>query len=178
MPKFLYGVALCLIIAAAGVMYNIWEAPWKNAVETGVAPIENINLQSETVTLTKLDDTEVSSEIFSGKPVLMFFFTTWCARCQQELPQMLKYQKAQAENAHIVLVNASAQEPSLSKAKATLQEAGAKSVLLDKEGVALEQLQIEYVPYMLTFNADGDLTGRFPGGAERSNIEQKLFADD
>jgi cytochrome c biogenesis protein CcmG, thiol:disulfide interchange protein DsbE len=96
--------------------------------------------------LKDLDGNEVRLSDFSGKPVLINFWTTWCIPCQNELPVLEEIHKNFSEEGLVVLgVNITSQdsiqdiEETISTKNITypilLDEVGKVSLLYETRGI-------------------------------------------
>ena len=52
-----------------------------------------------------LDGKLVSLADFTGKPVIVFFWASWCPHCRRELPEMERLQLAAGDRIRVVAVN-------------------------------------------------------------------------
>ncbi|PIR01150.1 MAG: thiol-disulfide oxidoreductase [Nitrospinae bacterium CG11_big_fil_rev_8_21_14_0_20_45_15] len=114
---------------------------------------------------------------FRGKPVLLHFWATWCAPCQEELPALQRlYEKMGGDQFEIVAVNIDRGDPAkvleyIDKYKLTFLN------LLDPEQTVRKQYFIRGLPTSYLIDTEGQLRG-FVSGARTWAIKdsEQLFS--
>jgi len=72
--------------------------------------------EAKNFTLLNLDNKEISLSDYSGKAVLLFFWTTWCPYCIRELKKMEKFHaELKKDNLEVLAVNSGESEMAVRK---------------------------------------------------------------
>jgi len=96
-------------------------------------------------TLFDLDSREVSLSDFKGKPTILFFWTTWCPYCREELKQLNTMQlELSKNNTQVLAINV--EEPAEKVQRFILNNPVRYKVLLDKDATVSEDYGILGVP--------------------------------
>ncbi|CCH49784.1 TlpA family protein disulfide reductase [Pseudodesulfovibrio piezophilus] len=95
-----------------------------------------------------------------GKPTLMFFWTTWCPSCKQEIPEMEALAKSHGDSVNVIAVSldekVEALETFFEKRKIDLP------VYIGDEELA-RQFGIEAIPTLVMFDKSGKQVFAKPG---------------
>ncbi len=111
-------------------------------------------------TLSDLNGQKVSLSDFKDKPVILFFWTTWCPYCRKELKILnSKHQELVKEGLQVLAIDAG---ESVSKVEAAVKNYNLNfSVLLDKDGSVVDLYNVLGVPTYVFIGKDGSI--RFQG---------------
>jgi peroxiredoxin len=91
-----------------------------------------------------------------GKPVLIFFGTTWCPSCRGELPLYKEiYETYSKRGMDVIYVNI--MEPKEKVAKFTKANSLPFRVLLDIDGEAANSYEVIGVPTLILINKEGEI---------------------
>ena len=105
-------------------------------------------------TLLDSENKEFSLSGFKGKPVILFFWTTWCPYCQKELKQLnTMYAELLKNGVELVAINI--EEPADKVQKFVKAYPLLFRVLLDKEAKVAEAYGIVGVPTYIFINKEG-----------------------
>jgi len=104
--------------------------------------------------LLDLDNKEFSSSSFKGRPVVLFFWTTWCPYCQKELKQ-LDNNREQFLKDGVELIAINAQEPPDRVRKFFENRTLSYKVLLDADGEVTQAYGVLGVPTYAFINKQG-----------------------
>lgn len=111
-------------------------------------------------------------ERFSGRPVVVNLWATWCAPCVREMPVLQQAQQREA-GMHFVFVNQGEPpdrvQPWLAGRGLVLQ-----NVLLDRRGQASAAFDAAGLPTTLFYDARGRLVARRVGELSAATLEQQL----
>ena len=112
------------------------------------------------IILADMQGEKISLSDFSGQPVIINFWATWCPPCVREMPLLARY--AEKEGFALVLIN---QAESVATIQAYLDEAGLEfeHMLLDSHQRAYQAMQVRGLPTTQFFNADGGLVNEHLG---------------
>jgi peroxiredoxin len=142
----------------------------------GVVPSRTIK-DAPSFTLLDTHGETRSLKKFRGKPVLLHFWATWCAPCQEELPALQRlYEDMGDDQFEIVAVNIDRGDPTkvleyIDKYKLTFLN------LLDPEQTVRKQYFIRGLPTSYLIDSEGQLRG-FVSGARTWAVKdsQQLFS--
>ncbi len=111
------------------------------------------------IILNNLNGKAVNLSNFKGKPVILFFWTTWCPYCRKEL-KSLNLLSPQVEKEGITVFAVNIGESSY-RVQGFLRDSGlAFNVLLDKEGLLADQYAVMGVPTYILLNKSGGCAAR------------------
>ncbi|MFO7570074.1 MAG: TlpA disulfide reductase family protein, partial [Smithellaceae bacterium] len=89
-----------------------------------------------------------------GKPVLIFFGTTWCPACRTEIPKYRKIQETYApKGLEVIYINI--MEPAAKVSRFARANAINYRVLLDEDGAVGTRYNVIGVPMMVLVGRDG-----------------------
>jgi peroxiredoxin len=105
-------------------------------------------------TLLDLENKEFSLSDIKGKPVILFFWTTWCPYCRGELKQ-LNIMHAQFLRDGVELVAINIEEPAAKVQRFTGSYPFSYRVLLDTDAEVAQAFGILGVPTYILINKEG-----------------------
>lgn len=126
-------------------------------------------------TLKNTEGEEVSLSDFSGKIVLIEWFTTWCTKCREAFPEIKPYfnkiNKEYAEKDVVVMaINLDKKKPE--KIAAFAKKKGMEyMLLLDAEGVTGKSYSLKTLPLILIIGKDGVIVKKFQGYKKGKTIK-------
>jgi peroxiredoxin len=91
-----------------------------------------------------------------GKPVVIFFGTTWCPSCRAEIPAVKAMYETYAERG-LVIVYIDIQEPAEKVARFVRSYSLPYQVLLDKDGSVAGNYDVIGVPMLFLINKEGNV---------------------
>lgn len=106
--------------------------------------------------LLDLEDEEISLSKFRGKPVILFFWTTWCPFCREELKQLnLLHRELSETGAEVLAINVGERAE---KVQRFMQRYSFSwKVLLDKDATVAGDYGILGVPTYILIDKQGRL---------------------
>ncbi|MFO7570435.1 MAG: TlpA disulfide reductase family protein [Smithellaceae bacterium] len=143
MKRLIIALLILLFFASAGFSQFRSNAPFKP--HTPSAP---------DFTLKDLDGKTFRMSAQKGKPVLIFFGTTWCPACRTEIPKYRKIQETYApKGLEVVYINI--MEPAAKVSRFARANAINYRVLLDEDGAVGTRYNVIGVPMMVLVGRDG-----------------------
>jgi thiol-disulfide isomerase/thioredoxin len=117
-----------------------------NAAEESKAAIELQNLKGSNVSLSQ----------FQGqKPVLLYFWATWCHYCQAARPAVIKIQKDNPDAIEILAINVGSGD-SLAKVQRYAEANPAPfTVLYDPDSKVTRSYKVEGIPHFILLDKSG-----------------------
>ena len=114
----------------------------------------NINTEAIDFTLEDLEGNNVALKNFQGRPILLFFWATWCPHCQKITPQLIALkQKLSDQDFEILAINF---KEGRDKLKRFAQNQGINyKILLDKKGEVFSLYNIPGVPVVIVVDRKG-----------------------
>jgi len=108
------------------------------------------------IVLNDLESRRVDLSSLTGKPSILFFWTTWCPYCRTELRELNKlYPQMEKEGINVFAVDIG---EAGDKVRRFLKDYALDlRVLLDEEGRAAENYGIKGVPTYIFINKDGQI---------------------
>jgi len=137
-----------LVIAAGALLFLRGGSS-----QGGLPPVQLETLQGRPFPLQNLTQ--------SGKPIVLNTWATWCPPCQRELPLLVQTAQSYPQ-VQFVFVDLQ-QGPEAVKLFESSHGLQLPFVLLDPNGVLVNQLAISGIPDTFFFNAHGQLVARHDG---------------
>ncbi|MFC5510068.1 redoxin family protein [Massilia jejuensis] len=122
--------------------------------------------------LQRLDGGAVDLRQFTGRPVVVNLWATWCPPCQREMPALTAAQAAHPE-VTFLFVNAGEDAATVQRYLAAAGVAP-ENVLLDAPRAAARAMDAVGYPTTLFYDARGMLAARHMGELSRAAVEEQL----
>lgn len=181
------GVILLVVLAGANAAYRDLSGKYlkeseENRKESS-AEAENMDTVSaaEEDTEEKADDfvaydeeeNEVWLSDYTGTPVVVNFWASWCPPCKRELPAFQKMREKYGEDVRFLMVNETdGDRETMDTAKTFVEENGYEmDLLFDLDGDAANTYYLMYLPRTLFIDADGNLVDDHVGEMTESELE-------
>ncbi|MCE7980141.1 MAG: TlpA family protein disulfide reductase [Caldilinea sp. CFX5] len=111
---------------------------------------------------------------YSGKPVMLTFWSPDCGACREELPALQTI--AADPNAEVTLVTVVSKMPA-AEVQPFVAEAGLTfPVIVDEAGKIAEAYEIVGVPVSYFINSDGTIDHSIIGAGREGDLQNNLFA--
>lgn len=160
-------LALVLVLAAGWVIYDRYGDavnPDAGGISGGATPASPGAVQTENAQKSPAPDfvmrdasgAELNLSDFEGTPVVLNFWTSWCAYCKKEMPSLEQAYKDYGDSVQFVILNATANETSRTSGSEYIEESGfAFPVYYDTEGQGVAQYAVRGFPRTVFIDADG-----------------------
>ncbi len=109
--------------------------------------------------LSDLSGKEVALSDFSGKPVMLFFWATWCPYCRDELPELQKHYKDIKESG-IELLAIDVGEPKERVERILKNQDLEFPILLDADSRVASSYNLVGIPTYVLIDAHGKIKSR------------------
>jgi peroxiredoxin len=127
--------------------------------------------QAPSFSLKGLDGKQVSLSDFSGKPVLITFWATWCESCKEEMPVLEKFSQGKRDQLAILLITIDGERKKAAQTIIDKNKVTLPVLLLLKEKV-MDQYGVRgWVPQTYLVDQEGMLVGKIIGQRDWSSAE-------
>ena len=151
------------LILSSALFFTLFSHTGSFAVQ----PIETkVNQPAQDFKLSDLTGQEISLTQFKGRPVILFFWTTWCPYCRQELSTLQKeYSNITAGGVTLLAIDIG--EPKERVERFLKDRNTAFPVLLDINSKVANSYNLIGVPTFVLIDAQGKI--RFQGNSFPDN---------
>lgn len=134
--------------------------------------VQQETLRVPDLTLTTLDGQQTMLSSFTGRPLVVNLWATWCPPCRWEMPVLAQAQQHRSE-VDFVFVN---QGEDAAAIRTYLQrtDLDLRNVLLDPQGTAAQAIETRGLPATLFFDANGRLAATHFGPLSAASLTAKL----
>jgi thiol-disulfide isomerase/thioredoxin len=136
------------------------------------------DMQLPSVTLDRLEaDGSLSTldvDRFSGRPVLLNLWATWCPPCRREMPLLAEY--AAQDTATVFLLVNQQESPGRVGGYLDERELTFRYLLMDPEGRLATRFSAAGLPTTLVFGPSGDLVAARTGEVSRAWLDDAIRA--
>lgn len=119
--------------------------------------------------LKTLEGDTVTLEDFKGQYVFVNFWATWCQYCDEEMPDLMAFQKAHKEEMTVLAINV--KEKSDVVQKYIDENKLDLKVLMDEDGTVSELYQVSAFPTTFLIDKAGKVIGYVPGKLTAKDME-------
>jgi peroxiredoxin len=126
--------------------------------------------------LPDLDGKSVRLSSFKGeRPVLLYFWATWCPYCVQAKPKLAKLREAHGEKAFEILgINVGTGDSVEKLKRFQLGHPVSWPILYDKDGMISKSFQVEGIPLFILVSKDGLMVFRDHQPPQSKDLTQYL----
>jgi len=121
------------------------------------------------------DGNEVRFSDFSGQPVVLNFWTTWCPACVRSSPYFDQLYLETDDSVHILKINLPGGRETRQAVDNFMYTNGYSfPVYFDLNGDAARTFGIRSIPDTIFINADGQITARIVGAVNERTLQQGM----
>ncbi|OIJ10135.1 hypothetical protein BKP35_13550 [Anaerobacillus arseniciselenatis] len=166
--NFIYLAILCFTFLFLAINYERSDTAIKR-MEQEVLVSNQLGVYkgdiAENFQLQNFNGEQLQLESFRGKKVIVNFFATWCAPCQEEMPILVALQeKVENENFVVIGVNVTKEEPNRKRVREFVEHFNVNfEVLYDDEGEVMDIYQLIGIPTTFFIDEEGKIVERING---------------
>lgn len=119
----------------------------------------------------------VSSTSFTGKPVVMNFWASWCGPCKMEMPDFEKMYQQYGEEIQFAMINLITERETKETGMAYVEKNNFTFPIyfdVDEEGASA--YKVYSIPTTVFINADGKVQKVHTGYISRQQLEQEILS--
>lgn len=135
-------------------------------------PAATVGAQAPDFSLSTANGTSITLSSLRGKPVLLYFWASWCSFCRDDMPGLQKLQQEQKADLTILAINL-LEKPELVKSFAA-QLGISLTLLLDADGAVSAAYLVRATPTYAFINRDGILVAQVVGRPRPAVFEKNL----
>lgn len=151
--------------------YRIGEE--RPGLQLGQRAPELVGAAGDEAALTDLDGNRIRLSNLRGRPVWIVFWATWCAPCQQELPDLRAEHAAHAADGLVIVAIDRAEAAEVVRAYAEAQQLE-YLIGLDPTAGVMDAYGGWGLPTHYFVDRDGVIRGRFFGPMSRAQMDEEL----
>lgn len=164
----------------APIMQEVAEVPKKNLLSINFIPAklkgavpdkEFLLLSSDT---SKADARKKLTD-FSGKPIIVHFWATWCDACVDEIPELDKFQANFGNDFHLVVIASDQTKGKAVREFYKSHNIKNLSIFIDEKGVLARSMKVSALPISIFVSSRGKELGRIVGPVDWIGEPGKLL---
>lgn len=128
------------------------------------------NKKAPAFSLRDLNGKEISLSRYSGRPILLFFWASWCPACKEDIVLLERYSEKNGAQIEILTVAIDGERERRVKAIAKEQRI-TLPVLLDRKEAVARTYGVSMVPTAFLISREGVLMGRIVGQRDWYTLE-------
>jgi len=137
-------------------------------------PIAQIGHAAPEFELQTLEGKTAKLSDAKGKPTLIYFWTSWCGYCKDEMPSIEAAYQQYQDKVNFLTVNITSQDDQADVVQTVNEHPYTFPVLLDKTGEVTNTYQVQGTPTTFLLNKDGMIEKRFVGNMPPGQLNQWL----
>ncbi len=161
---------MCFLLFLSGMSLILAAPPWAGAVTPAECPsCEDFGMQlfpakkeAPPFTLKSLDGTQVTLDQLKGKPLLLFFWGTWCESCKDEMGPFQKFTEGKRDLITIYTVVVDGEREKRARQILEKLKVNLPTLLIYKEKV-IDTYEIRMIPTTYVIDSNGFLLGKGVG---------------
>ena len=169
------GIAGAIGLIAVLVVLQLNPAlPVASGETDPIAPLAQIGEPAPDFTLMTPDGQTFSLSSFHGRPVVLYFWASWCSFCRNEMPALNATFETQRDQTDLVVLGINILEDA-STVRYYLHGLGVSfPVLLDQDGTTTQKYLVRALPSYFFIDRDGILRSRLIGTARPGAFSARL----
>lgn len=167
------------------VVENETEADGENAQQTETSDETVAEVQAETekaeqetiqapdFTMYDIDGNDLQLSDFSGKPVILNFWASWCGPCKSEMPDFQEAYKEYGEEIQFLMVNLTdGYQETVEKASSFINDAGYTfPVYYDTDTAGASAYGVYSIPMTFFIDKDGNMAAYAQGAINKETLQ-------
>ncbi len=174
MQKLLSSYWTWLGVGVALIVIGIFALNMNGSQSTAIAATNNVDPQAAPVFhLNTVTGDALSLSDYRGQYVLVNFWATWCPPCRAELPDLVSYYHAHADQGFMLIgVNEQEQAPTVQNFLA--MQGLDFTVVLDSAGQAMDAYGVRGLPSSFLIDPEGRVIRNWSGMINRGVLESTI----
>ena len=172
----IYIVLFAMILVLATISYNFLKEEYEPQDNQNKVEISEEKNKASDFYVLNSDIEQVKLSDFFGKPIVVNFWTTWCAPCKGELPYFENAYKKYGENVEFLMVNLTdGRSETITRVQDFMKENGYEfPVYFDTEFSASYVYEIYSIPQTLFIDKNGNIVNSYIGAISENTLEKNI----
>jgi cytochrome c biogenesis protein CcmG/thiol:disulfide interchange protein DsbE len=166
-------LALVLVIGLSAFAYQSLSGRY---TPQGAAGSGGEAVAAPDAALLDWDGGEVQLSDYTGKPLVLSFWASWCTYCKQNIPVLEAAAAELGEDVTVLLVNTTSNDTEATAREIAETNGYTLPVLFDTTGEAAAVYGIRSLPTTVFINADGELVSGYRGLMSDTVLREYLAA--
>ena len=164
-----------IVISVKGYNHLIKEYSMEQEIPNQIQEETEIQKASD-FTLTDMNGDKVSLSDYTGKPIVVNFWATWCGPCKMELPAFDELYKKYNGQVEFMMVNLTdGYQETVEGVKSFVSENGYEfPIFFDTELSASTAYNLYSIPRTIFVDKDGNLVNSHTGAMSESTLKQYI----
>ena len=147
---------------------------WSGGGSPQTATLSNLNNNlAPDFSLLKLDGSTISLSEFKGKkPLILYFFATWCPNCRRDMPKLSSYYEKYKDQVEVIGINL--QENNKTVENFITSRHISFPIALDPFSKVNRIYGIRYTNTHILINKEGEIVRVIPGDIKESDIQSLI----
>ena len=154
---------LCLVASLAGIAWAGLSSP---------AAAADPPAHAFSLPVLGQSGQHISLSDYAGKPLIVNFFASWCAPCQQETPMLARFYRA--EHGRVALVGLDENDPAGSALSFTRSHGVTYPVGFDPQVIAASAYGVDALPQTFFLNASHHIVDRVFGPLTAADLSKGI----
>jgi cytochrome c biogenesis protein CcmG, thiol:disulfide interchange protein DsbE len=159
---------LCVVAALAGIAWAGLSSPAAGAPAVAADPPAH----AFSLPVLGQSSKHVSLSDYAGQPLIVNFFASWCAPCQQETPLLARFYLA--EHGRVALVGLDENDVASSALSFTRRHGVTYPVGFDPEVIAASAYGVDALPQTFFLNASHHIVDRVFGALTAADLSKGI----
>lgn len=168
-------IVLCAIVALLAVVFIVALSP-KGTPADGILPADPTGYQAPALTMPRLDGQgDLSLSDYSGKPVVVNFWASWCTTCKAEAQVVADAEKKWRDQGVVFIgIDTNDQDD---PAKEYEKEYGVEYVsVVDPAGSTARTWRVTGYPETFFISPDGRIISKFISSIDAQSLDESIAA--
>lgn len=167
--------AIIAVLVGIALTFLIWTELKEKTPASGAGLLLSDSKAAPVISLMGLDGISYTFPKADKKPLVLFFWASWCPGCNSEAPEMVKFKEKYEGKLQIYGVNMTHLDTIKDASRFTDKYAIPFPILMDKQGEASDAYKVTGTPTTVFIDKNGNIQDRSVGFPNLQELENKIL---